>query len=88
VKAPTGDSVSLGLVARDAAAVPPAVVSAATADIRDNAQLRERHEWMRVRWPLTLTVFALGLLVLAWSLRTRGDLRTVQVGRLREGATR
>jgi high-affinity iron transporter len=88
VKAPTGDSVSLGLVARDAAAVPPAVVSATTADIRDNAQLRERHEWMRVRWPLTLTVLGLGLLVLAWSLRTRGDLRTVQVRRLREGATR
>jgi hypothetical protein len=88
VTAPTGDSVSLGLVARDAAAVPQAAVTAAVADIRHNAQLAERHEWMRVRWPLAFTVLGLGLLVLAWSLRTRGDLRTVHVRRLRKGATR
>ncbi|MDX6318475.1 MAG: high-affinity iron transporter [Nocardioidaceae bacterium] len=87
VTAPAGDAVSLGLVAQDAAVVPQAAVSAAVADIRHNAQLAERHEWMRVRWPLTLTVVGLGLLVLAWSLRTRRDLRTVQVRRLGEGAT-
>jgi hypothetical protein len=41
-----------------------------------------------VRWPLTLTVVGLGLLVLAWSLRTGRDLGTVWVRRLGEGATR
>jgi high-affinity iron transporter len=88
VTAPTGASVSLGLVARDASAVPQESVSAAVADLRHNAQLAERHEWMRVRWPVTLTVLGLGLLVLAWTLRTRRELRTVPVHRLREGAHR
>jgi hypothetical protein len=88
VTAPTGASVSLGLVAWDASAVPQESVSAAVADMRHNAQLAERHEWMRVRWPVTLTVLGLGLLVLAWTLRTRRELRTVPVHRLTEGAHR
>jgi high-affinity iron transporter len=86
--APTGESVSLGLVARDAQAVPQEAVSAAAAGLRHSAQLAERHEWMGVRWPLTLTVLGLGLLVLAWTLRTRRDLRIVPLRRLREEATR
>jgi high-affinity iron transporter len=88
VTSPAGDAVNLGLVARDVAVVPQAAVSAAVADIRHNTQLAERNEWMGVRWPLTLTVVGLGLLVLAWSLRTGRDLRSVQVRRLGEGATR
>jgi high-affinity iron transporter len=88
VTGPTGGVVSLGLVAREAAAVPQATVSATVAELRHEAQLAQRHEWMRVWWPLALTVLGLGLLVLAWSLRTGSDLRTVRVHRLREGATR
>jgi high-affinity iron transporter len=86
---PSGGAVSLGTVAHTAAAATRQSVEAAVGAIRHKAELADRHEWMRVRWPVTLSLLALASAGLAWWLRTNPDPtgRTAR-RRIREGAAR
>jgi high-affinity iron transporter len=89
LRLPAGGAVSLGTVAHTAAAATRQSVDAAVGAIRHKAELADRHEWMRVRWPVTLTFVALASAGVAWWLRTNPDpTGRTALRRNREGAVR
>jgi high-affinity iron transporter len=89
LKSPSGGAVSLGTVARTASAATAESVQAAVEAIQHKAEVADRHEWMRVRWPVTLCLLALASAGVAWWLRSEPDpTGRTSLRRIREGAAR
>jgi hypothetical protein len=86
---PDGGAATLGLVRTTATAGTPAAVHRAVGDIRHHALIADRHEWMAVRWPVTLLALAFASAAGAWWLR-RGpsDFSPASVRRVTQGALR
>jgi hypothetical protein len=86
---PNGGAATLGLVRDTATAGTPAAVRGAVGDIRRHARIADRHEWMRVRWPVTLLVLAFASAAVAWWMRrTSSDFSPASLPRMTQGALR
>jgi high-affinity iron transporter len=86
---PNGGAVALGLVRDTATSGTPASVHGAVGDIRRHARTADRHEWMRVRLPVTLLALAFASAAVAWWMRrTSPDFSPASLPRMTQGALR